>query len=155
MLGRSTHLAGCLVAASYRVMRPPSLTLCIVVMIWWLLIAMTIVILLPGQEAAVAQTAGVPMEGQAARIDLRRTWPLLIPVDRWAYDHDAGYDGFRSDDLDGITLPRAGSAWIKVWHDQLVRVVAVDGDAVQVEVLEGYYRGGLGWLAARQLGPSR
>jgi hypothetical protein len=43
--------------------------------------------------------------------------------------------------------------WIEVSHGQAVRIVTPDGDAVEVELLEGRYQGRRGWLTARQISP--
>jgi hypothetical protein len=42
-----------------------------------------------------------------------------------------------------------------VTHGQEVRIVTIDGDAVEIEVLDGPYAGRRAWLKAGNLEPAR
>jgi hypothetical protein len=76
------------------------------------------------------------------------SWP--IPIERAAFD-DA-WRGFLESDEILIEQAFATSEWLDVSHGQAVSIVAVDSEAVQVELLDGPHRGRRAWLLARHLG---
>ena len=54
---------------------------------------------------------------------------------------------------DAIARAEAACDWLTIWHGLAVRVLRVDGEAVQVALLDGPEAGRQGWLKARQLSP--
>ena len=61
--------------------------------------------------------------------------------------------GYRESDEAAIEQAFTACEWIRVSHYDAVRVVTVDGEAIQVEMLEGPHIGRQGWLQSRHLGP--
>jgi hypothetical protein len=127
--------------------------LVVAVVAWWLLIGAAVALTLPAPASSATATP-TPF-GVAAGRDARLhqpgmpSWP--IPVERAAFD-DARR-GFQESDEDLIERAFATSEWLDASHGQAVTIVAVDGDAVQVELLEGTFRGRRAWLLPRHLGP--
>jgi hypothetical protein len=74
-------------------------------------------------------------------------WP--IPVERQAFDEYQR--GSRESDEGAIEHAFAAFEWFEVAHGQAVRVVEVEGEAVQVELLDGQNAGRRGWLKPRHL----
>ena len=56
-------------------------------------------------------------------------------------------------DEEAIEFAFAASEWIEVSDRTAVRIVTVDGEAVQIEILDGPWAGRQGWVNPRQLGP--
>jgi hypothetical protein len=52
-----------------------------------------------------------------------------------------------------VPSPRPATERQDASHGQLVRIVTVDGDAIQIELLEGLEAGHRAWLKARNLAP--
>lgn len=90
-------------------------------------------------------------EGTTAHVLLPGLPRLPIPVERAAFDEYQR--GLRESDEDALARAEAASDWLTVWHGLAVRVLRVDGEAVQVTLLDGPEAGRAGWLKARQLGP--
>jgi hypothetical protein len=117
---------------------------------WWLLIAAAVQAALP-ESAVTPRSPFVVRAGQTARIVQPGIWAWAIPVHRLAYDE---YErGVRESDEEAIDHAFTAFDWIRVSHGQLVWIAAVDGEAVQVELLEGRHAGRRGWLKTRHLGP--
>jgi hypothetical protein len=76
-------------------------------------------------------------------------WP--IPVERAAFD--TYYRGARESDETAIDAAFEMSEWIEVSDRQPVRIVQVDGEAVQVELVDGAFAGRRGWVKPRHLAP--
>jgi hypothetical protein len=122
-----------------------------IVLSWWVLIAVVTVQTLPAPLASASTAKTELAVAQSARVDLPGLSSLPIPVERAAFDE--AQRGFRESDEDAIEHAFTAYAWIEVSHRQAVRVVAIDGEAVEVELLEGRHAGRHGWLKTRQLSP--
>jgi hypothetical protein len=124
---------------------------CAGVIIWWLAMFGVLVLITPNTARAARPPVAVVMVGRPAAIYAPplQAWP--IPVDRTTFDDyhravDADDEGAL---LEAVSRP----VWITVADRQVVRVVAIDGAAAQVEVLDGPQAGARGWLKLRQLRP--
>ena len=124
-----------------RLPRLPTAGFVIAVVAWWLVIGGAVALTLP--------FAAVP--GQAARIHQPGItwWP--IPVSREGFD--SFQLGVRESNESKMNEAFEASEWIEARHGQEVRIVAIDGDAIQIELLEGAFRGRRAWLLSRHLGP--
>jgi hypothetical protein len=117
----------------------------------WCLLAGALVLAMPAPGAAAPRVAAAVTLGRSAHITQpgMPDWP--IPVDRLAYDEY--HRGFRESDGEAINHAFAAFEWITVRDGQAIRIVEVDGDAVQVELLEGASVGRRGWLKPRHVTP--
>jgi hypothetical protein len=131
--------------------RPPA-GLVVAVVVWWLLLAGAIVWLMPEPAASASSRRVAVVPGQTARLHQpgMPSWP--IPVERAAFDE--ARRGFLESDEILIERAFATSEWLAASHGQAVSIVAVDGEAVQVELLEGPDAGRRAWVQPRHLGPS-
>jgi hypothetical protein len=126
-------------------------SLTVIVLSWWILIAAVTVQTLPA-PVALASTARTELAvAQSARIDLPGLSSLPIPVERAAFDE--AQRGFRESDEAAIEHAFTAYEWIEVSHRQAVRVIAIDSEAVEVELVEGRHAGRRGWLKTRHLSP--
>jgi hypothetical protein len=125
----------------------------LVVVAWWLLIAGAVALTLPVPARSATPTPFAVAAGRTARIHQpgMPDWP--VPVDRAAFDE--ADRGFREGDEPAIEHAFSAYSWIHVEHGRRVRIVAVDGDAVEVELLEGPQVGRRAWLKPRHLGSPR
>jgi len=125
--------------------------LAVVVVAWWVLIAVAVSPMLPSPVVSFATGALLLMPGHHARIAQRgiRDWP--IPTSRAAFDEFQR--GFAEDDEDAMDGAFRSAEWVAVNYGDLVRVLAVDGEVVGIELLEGAYAGRRAWLKQRQLAP--
>ena len=125
--------------------------LVVAVVAWWLVIGGALALTLPAPARSATPTPFAVAAGRDARIHQpgMPSWP--IPVERAAFD-DARR-GFQESDEDLIERAFATSDWLDASHGQAVTIVAVDGEAVQVELLEGPHHGRRAWLLTRHLGP--
>jgi hypothetical protein len=115
------------------------------VVTWWLLLAMVIAHVLPASvESATSEYVNLPGFVSA---DSR----LPIPVERVAFDESQR--GYRESDEEAIDHAFTVYEWIEVSHRQAVRIVTWDGEAAEIELLEGRHTGRRGWLKAAQLSP--
>ena len=123
--------------------------LAVLVAAWWLSVAAIVVATMPDSAVSAPKVPVVIEPGRFARIEQpgMPTWP--IPVDRAAFDELRR--AYRESDEPAIERAAQATAWITVSHRQAVEVAAVDGEAVQVQVLEGEQAGHLGWLLTRHL----
>ena len=119
------------------------------VVAWWLTIAAIVVATLPGSVDSAPRSGFVAVSGQTARINQHGLRSLPIPVSRAAFDQLRR--AYRESDQDAIERAFASTEWLGVSHGQAVRVEVVDGDAVQVTLLEGEGAGQRGWILTRQL----
>ena len=78
-----------------------------------------------------------------------KEWP--IPIDRTTFDDYR--QAVLTDDEGGLTGMVSRSGWIPVSDRRRVRVVTVNDNAVQVELVDGELAGERGWLLSRQLVP--
>jgi hypothetical protein len=118
---------------------------------WWLLIAGTIVLVVPtADQEARASLFGSPI-GRTAYIYVPSRVPWTIPIDRGTFDDY--YQAVWDDDGDAIAEALSRPGWIAVADRQAVRVVDVDGAAFQVELLDGQHAGVRGWLKRQHLSP--
>jgi hypothetical protein len=119
------------------------------VLAWWLVVFEVIMPLMPALVETVGTPAHAITPGRWAYIDAPslQAWP--IPTDREIYE---GYKRAQlTDDPDVVTGVIARSEWVPVANRDAVRVLAVDGDAVRVQLLEGQSVGRRGWVEVRQL----
>ena len=132
-------------------LKPPSVGLIAVVVAWWLLMAGAVALTLPAPAASATPTPLAVAAGQLARIHQpgMPSWP--IPTEWVAF---AAYQrGAREGDETAMEQAFTRYEWIEASHGQAVWIVAVDGEAIQVELLEGPHEGRRAWLKARNLGP--
>jgi hypothetical protein len=122
-------------------------TLTVVVVRWWLILGAVTVWLMPEPMASASA------EGQIAHIHQVGLPRLPIPVSRAGFD--AFQRGVREADEDAIDDAFAVSEWIDVIPDQAVRTVQVDGDAIEIQVLDGVYAGRHAWVRASNVRRSR
>ncbi len=120
-----------------------------IVVLWWLLIGMAVVQTTPAPVALAVVAGVVPVPGQTGRIHLPGMSWLPIPVERAAFDESQR--GYRESDEAAIEHAFTAYEWIRVSHHDAILVITVDGEAVQVELLEGPYLGRHGWLKPRHL----
>jgi hypothetical protein len=127
--------------------------LAVLVLAWWVSIGTVVVATLPASVASAPRREFVVAPGQTARIEQpgMTYWP--IPADRAAFDEIRR--GYQEGDEDAIERASRATTWLKVSHGEAVRVLAVDGEAVQVEMLDGASAGHRGWLLKRHLSESR
>ena len=96
--------------------------------------------------------AGLTIEpGHSAHLSARPLTEWQIPVGRMQFD--AYQLALDADDELALAKVTAVAEWITVTDQQKVLVLVVDGDAVQIEVLDGADVGRRGWLRRRQLSP--
>jgi hypothetical protein len=133
------------------IIRPPAAGLIIVVVTWWLAIAGAVALTLPSPAASATPTAFAVVAGRSAHVHRpgMPSWP--VPVERAAFDE--ARLGFREGDEAAVMHAFAAYEWIEATHGQPVWIAAVEGDAVQVEQLEGPHRGRRAWLNVQDLGP--
>jgi len=102
----------------------------------------------PAESAATGFSVA---DGKRAHVSIPGVRTLPVAVERPA--HETFYRGARESDEDAIEAAFAMSEWIEVADGQAVRILAVDGEASQIELLEGPYAGRRAWLKTRRLGP--
>lgn len=137
------------VSLSRRRWQRSAVVLTVVVVTWWLAIGAVIASMLPIPALSARQPGFVVAVGRSARINQPGIPVWVIPVERAAYDEY--HRGVQESNDEMIEHAFTTFAWIEVSHHDAVRVVAVDGEAVQVELLEGRSGGRRGWLKTRQL----
>ena len=130
---------------TYRRPRPAARGLASVVVVWWLLLGAVMVWLMPEPLASARS------KGQIARIHQVGLRQLPIPASRAGFD--AFQRGVRESDEDLIDDAFVVSEWIYVTPGQEVRIVTVDGDAVEIELLDGPYAGRRAWLGTKNVSP--
>ena len=120
------------------------------VVLWWLLIGGAVALSLPPPARSAAPRPLIAAPGQTARIHQpgMPSWP--IPVSRVGFD--AFQRGVREGDEAVMDEAFQVSEWIEAAHGQRVRIIAVDGDVIQIELLEGTYAGRRAWVKPRNLG---
>lgn len=123
--------------------------LAIVVIAWWLVIAAAVAQLLPAPAVSAPKGSARASAGQAARIHLPGLPDLPVPVERAAFEEYRR--GVRESDEEAIDHAFAAYEWIRVSHRQAVRVTATDGEAVEVELLDGAHAGRRAWMTLRQV----
>src|SRR5688572_6873 len=126
-------------------------TLALGVMLVWLVIFAAIVFTVPTVSTPAHRLGLTVAPGRTAHLHAPplSDWP--IPVGRMEFDaYNLALD---SDDEVAIAKVEAIADWIIVAADQAVLVLYVDGDAVQVELLDGADAGRRGWLKRRHLVP--
>jgi hypothetical protein len=116
-----------------------------------LLILGLLALAMPAPSAAAQRGGALLVVGSTAHIVQpgMTDWP--IPVDRRAFEENNR--GYRESDDEAIDHAFAAFEWFNVRDGQAVRIAEVDGEAVQVELLEGASIGRHGWLKPRHLGP--
>src|SRR5688572_1472438 len=117
----------------------------------WLVIFGAIVLAVPTVSTPANRLALAVETGHAAHLHAPPLTEWPIPVGRMEFDaYNLALD---SDDEVAIAKVEAIADWIIVAADQAVLVLYVDGDAVQVELLDGADAGRRGWLKRRHLVP--
>jgi hypothetical protein len=135
-----------------RVLRPGRIVLTILFAAWWLLASWAVVWIMPESTASAAPTPNrIVSAGVAVRIAQPGRPPFPIARDRSAFD--AMQSGAFALDESTITLGVVTFEWIKVEHGQKAYVIALDGDAAQIEMLEGEYAGDRAWIHRGDLAP--
>jgi hypothetical protein len=131
--------------------RRPSAGLIMGVVLWWLMIGGMVALALPAPARSATPRPLVAVPGQTAHIHQpgMTSWP--IPVSRAGFD--AFQRGARESDEAAMEEAFQVSEWIDAAHGQAVRIVTVDGDAVEIELLEGTYAGRRAWVKPRHLVP--
>jgi hypothetical protein len=115
--------------------------LIVTLMIWWVLLGGVFVWLLPERVAAApGQRAYIRQPGI-------RDWP--VPTTRLAFEEFQR--GTRESDESAIEGAFAAAEWLTVNHGDEVQIVTMDGEIVEVELLDGWYAGRRVWLMRRQL----
>lgn len=132
-----------------RAVRPFGMGLTIVVVTWWLLIAGVVVPALPAPAASAPKTRPVLAVGLTVPVHLPGMDWLPIPVDRAAFDESQR--GYRESDGDAIEHAFTAYEWVRISHGQAVRVISIDGETIEIELLDGTYAGRRGWVKTRQL----
>ena len=112
---------------------------------WWLLLVATIAFLSPA-PAESATTGYVNLPGLPSVYST-----LPIPLERLAFDE--AQRGYRESSEAAIDHAHTAYEWIEVSHGQAVRIITRDGEAVEVELLEGRHTGRHGWMKTSQLAP--
>src|SRR5689334_21935846 len=118
-----------------------------VVVAWWLLIGGALLLALPSPTASATPTVWALASGQRVRIDQSGITHWPIPVERQAFD--TYYRGVQESDDGAIDAAFASSEWISTNYGEAARIVAIDGEAVQIELLEGSYAGRRAWVKPR------
>ena len=117
---------------------------------WWLLIVGSVVGTVPA-PAVVAQIPDFVSPGRSVQISVSPRVRWSIPVSRAEFDaYNLAVD---MRDETALDSSYAATEWIPVADLEIVRIVQVDGEAVQVELQDGAFAGRRGWLKARQLRP--
>jgi hypothetical protein len=118
---------------------------------YWLLVFAAISLAAPVPAKAARTPHAVFVPGSLATIYAPplKEWP--IPTDRTTFDDYQR--AVRESDEGGITDVIGRPGWVPVADQQRVRVAAVDGTAVRVELIDGQHTGERGWPLARQLRP--
>ena len=129
----------------------PLLGLFVLVAAWWLLIAMAVSPMLPSSVLSAATGGAHLLPGHHARIAQRgvRDWPL--PTSRLAFD--TFQRGFAESDEAAVDDAFRIAEWVAVNHGDAVLVMAIDGEVVEIRLLEGSYVGHRAWLKQHQLTP--
>jgi hypothetical protein len=122
-----------------------------VVMGFWLVVLGVVSLTAPAPAKAARTPAPVVLVGGLVHIYAPplKEWP--IPIDRETFDDYQR--AVRESDDGRITEVIERPGWVPVADRQQVRVVVVDGNAVQIELVDGESAGARGWLLKRQLVP--
>jgi len=130
---------------------PSTVRFAILVIGWWMALAGVVTLLLAPPAASEPGGGFRLVAGSQAHLKQpgMRSWP--IPVSRLAFD--SANRGFAESDEDAIEFAFTVSEWIEVTDRTGVRIVAIDGEAVQIEILDGPWAGRQGWVKPRHLGP--
>lgn len=102
---------------------------------WWLLLGSAVVLTMAERPGPVLQVRSDLVLNQMVMIHLPGLDWLPIPVERAAFEEAQG--GFRDGDEDAIEHAFTAYEWIRVSHHQAVRVVTIDGEAIEIELLVG------------------
>jgi hypothetical protein len=126
--------------------------LTIVVVTWWLLLGGALVWVLPERVATAAPTFPVAVAvGMIVRVSQPSGLPLSLTRDRTNFE--TMRQAVASKDEDAALRGFATFEWIDVEDGQIARVLVVDRDAVQIELLEGKYAGESAWILRSVLRP--
>ncbi len=124
-----------------------SLALVLGVTLVWLVIFGAIAL---ARTATARPAAGFAIEpGHLAHLNAPPLTEWTIPVGRMQFD--AYQLALDADDEEALAKVTAVTEWITVTDQQVVLVLRVDGNAIQVELLDGTDVGRQGWLKRRQL----
>jgi hypothetical protein len=125
------------------------LTLVLSVMLIWLAIFGAIEFTMPSRALP---SNGIDIEpGYSAHLRPLPAPEWSIPANR--LDFDAYNLALDRDDEMAIARISAVSEWLPVRAYQEVLVVLVEGDTIQIELLDGPYAGHRGWLKRQQIVP--
>jgi hypothetical protein len=118
---------------------------------FWLLIVGTIMLTVPTPEQAAKRSLFSSPVGRLAYIYVPSGVAWTIPIDRSTFDDY--YQAVWDDDGGTIAEVLSRPGWIAVADRQPVRIVEIDGAAVQVELLGGQSAGVRAWLKVHHLNP--
>jgi hypothetical protein len=129
----------------------PHVGLWVAVVIWWLLVSGIIAIMITTTEPAGEADAVFYIPGQDAHLVAGHLGSWLIPSNHATFDDHQGrvLAGRGRIFTDAISQP----GWIRVVEGPAIRVIAVVGDAVEIELLESPGTGGRGWIHMVYLRP--
>ena len=131
--------------------RTSAMTLPLVVVGWWIVVGAIVSTTLPTPAASAPKIGLSLLSGQTRHIKQpgMTSWP--VPTDRAAFDE---YNrGVQESDDAAIEAAFETYEWVQVADGQAVRIVQVDGEAIQVELLDGQNAGRQVWLKPRHLYP--
>lgn len=122
---------------------------------WWLVVGVAVVTMLPAAAASSTGVATAAADGPLMHVHLPglASSPVPFPAFVGRAGYDAARQGFDLSDEDLIDATFANHDWVTVLHGQAVRIVRRDGEAVEVELVDGAFAGRRAWLSARQVAP--
>lgn len=107
--------------------------------------------LVPESVSSAPQGAFQPTVGQRARATGIGWHPLPIPVTRAGFDE--AQRGFAESDEAAINNAFEAYEWIELAERTTVRIVQVDGEVAEVELLDGPFASRTAWVRLRHLEP--
>jgi hypothetical protein len=119
------------------------------ILVWWLAIAAAVVAVMPAPVSSAPNTGLVATPGRVARIKQPGMATWRIPVERAAFDEM--YRALHESDEESFDRAMNATAWITVSHGRPARVLVVEGDAVQIALLDGVDAGRQAWVRTRLL----
>lgn len=132
-----------------RRLMPRAAGLPLLLVTWWIVIGGFVAVMMPPPAAPSVLAASYVADGRTARVYLPGAPSLPVPAERAALE--AFQRGVRESDEAAIELAFAISEWLPVAHGQQVKITALDGAMIQVELLEGPNLGRRVWLMRRNL----
>jgi len=134
------------------ILQPVGTGLTVLVAAWWLVLGGAIIWIMPERVVTAAPTPSAVSVGAIVRIAQPGGSRVPIARDRDSFNamRLAAAARYEEPSTEGI----ASFAWIAVEAGQAARVLMVDGDAVQIELLDGSHIGEQAWIRAGALVPN-